>query len=122
MRVRPPAHGNAVPALLAHRHARAGDGGVVGEEVGGERSREVLDRLDLDLSCQRVDGVLHRVRRKDVAVVAPHVGVVELALESHGHREIAQLVASLAAAHLHEPHARFPVAVLAESCHGQLPR
>ena len=58
---------------------------------------------------QRVHGVLHRVGRQHVAIVAVRIGCVVGAFEADGHRQIAQIVTVAAARHLDEADAGLSV-------------
>ncbi len=53
---------------------------------------ERLGRLDRALPRKRVHGVLHRVGRENLRVVAGGVRRAELALELHLDRQVVQLV------------------------------
>ena len=79
-----------------------------------EEKPERLWLADRMLRGQRIHGVLHRVGRQDVAVVAVRVRLVVLALEPDRDGEILEVVAIAVARHLDEPDARFSVGSLSE--------
>src|SRR5262245_53022065 len=77
----------------------------------GDSERESLRLSDIELCGERVDGVLHRVRREDVTVVAGDVSRFEMSLEPSGNRVIANGVARAVALDLHQSDSRLAVSV-----------
>ena len=82
---------------------------------------ERLDRIEIRVRRERVNGVLHGVGRQHLTVVSGQVRRLERALEPHRDREVLELVAIIVALDLDEPHPRLAIAVRAETGH-QLPR
>jgi hypothetical protein len=105
---------DAAPRVLRDVDAHADEPRTSIEEMARERQRERLRLVHRFPRRKRVDGVLHRVRRQHVGVVAVHIGGVVVSLEADGHGEIAHVVAPRAPGHLHEAHARLAVRGLSE--------
>ncbi len=76
-----------------------------------KREAELLDLSGRTLSRHRVDGVLHRIGRKNGGVVPSDVRRFEIPLEAHGDRQIGDVVPLAAARQAHEPDSRLAVAV-----------
>jgi hypothetical protein len=87
----------AVPPVLLDLDPRTGEGGVLRDEVPSEPQPELLDLANTVLLGEGEDGVLLRVRRQDVGVVAGQVRGVEVAGKRDAHVEVGQLVRGLAA-------------------------
>jgi hypothetical protein len=98
------------PRLLEDADSHARDRRP-GHEVIREPQRERLDVIDRILARQRVHGVLHRVGGEARPVVAVDVDGLERALELHVDRQVDELVRIAGSAHLHQPDARFAVAI-----------
>ena len=66
----------------------------------GKDAPECLDRAAEVLRGERVDGVLHRIRGDDQAVVTVRVRPLEVTFEGNCHGQVADLMAIRAADHL----------------------
>ena len=81
------ADGDPLPAVGLHGHPRAGDPVVGAGEVPGQPQAERLGGADA-VPREREDGVLLRVRRQDVGVVAGRVGGGEVAAQARADIEV----------------------------------
>src|ERR1700733_114503 len=87
------------------------------EQEVGKLLRVVLHRGCRGGACDGVDRVLHRVGRKNFAVVAIEMGRVKVPFEQHLDGPLAQVIAILVARDLHQADAGFSVTIFSKFNH-----
>ena len=107
------------PSLLGQIDANPAQKRIPLEKELRQRPPERLGLVDRMLRRQRIHGVLHRIGRQDVAIVAIRVGLVVLAFKPDRDREILEVVAVAVPRDFDEPDARFAVGRFSE--HGVQP-
>src|SRR5687767_7688650 len=108
-----------VPPMLAEIDGYALQWRVALKEMLGEHQAEMLRTFHRRARSQGVDGVFHRVGRKDGTVVPIDIRGVVVPLEPYGNGKITEVVPVTAPDHLHEANAGFPVRGISE--HQELP-
>src|SRR5262245_9439618 len=102
------------PAVLLDRYRCAPYRPVRVDEMLGEPAGKVLDLTDAVFLGKGVHGVLLRVGRQHLCVVAGQVDVGKVAGECDADRQVAKVVAVTAPGYPCEPDLRLAVLVLAE--------
>jgi hypothetical protein len=84
------------------------------DEVVREDSCECFDAVELAPGRQHINGVFHRIRGNDLAVVAAEKSPVELALKLNANGEFFDVVVVALPEDLRQPYSGLPVGI---GCH-----
>ena len=93
------ADGDAAPAVIERSTLTRASFGLRSMKWRPSTHPERLRLADAVACRQRIDGILHRVGRQHVAIVAVRIGCVVAAFEGDGHGEVAEIVTVAVARH-----------------------